>query len=59
MTIKKGDYVQWTWNSPGAVGNVIYKVEEVADPLSTTPSGFSSGSPSSLGINLDFVYCIN
>lgn len=52
LNIKKGDYVKWTWSAPGTINDIQYMVMQVASPTSETPSGFSSGTPSSKGIYL-------
>lgn len=55
LTVKVGDYVKWTWNSPALI-STSFKVEQVQDALSDVPIGFSSGDSTSSGWNLNFIY---
>lgn len=48
LTINKGEFVRWTWSAPFA-SSAVYKIEQLDSPASTTPSGFSSGLPTSSG----------
>ena len=53
MTIKTGDFVKWSWSSPSSlIKGLAYKVEEVSDAASITPSGFTSGEPSVTGSDI-------
>ena len=51
MVINNGDIVNWSWSPPGLVNGLTYQVVQVADAASTTSTGFSSGTPTSTGIN--------
>ena len=45
-----GDIVHWDWNSPTGISGINFKVEQVADAVSTLPIGFTSGDPKPSGI---------
>lgn len=39
----------WKWSPPTALASISYKIEQVRDPASTEPSGFTSGTPKPYG----------
>ena len=50
ITVGLGDIVHWDWNSPTGISGINFKVEQVADAVSTLPIGFTSGDPKPSGI---------
>ena len=51
LTIERGDFVQWSWETPDFVNDINHGIIEV-DSLSATTAmegGFSSGTPSRNG----------
>ncbi|XP_053388767.1 fibrocystin-L-like isoform X2 [Mercenaria mercenaria] len=52
ITIKEGDFVQWSWETPSFVNNITHAIIEVDSPSSVTqkPGGFRSGIPSRNGV---------
>lgn len=49
MKIRKGDIVEWKWESPDVLMRLSYKVEQVENHFSTKKVGFSSGNASTRG----------
>jgi hypothetical protein len=56
LKINRGDYVEWSWNSPDILMRLSYKVEQVESFNSTKNIGFTSGKPTSKG---SFVFQFN
>ena len=56
MKINRGDYVEWSWNSPDILMRLSYKVEQVENVNSTKSIGFTSGNRTSKG---SFVFQFN
>jgi hypothetical protein len=53
LTVGLGDIVHWTWTKPTGVTGINFKVEQVEDPVSENPIGFTSGDSTSSGMFLD------
>ena len=51
LTIERGDFVHWRWQTPGFVNDInhaIYEVESISSTVAME-GGFSSGKPSKNG----------
>ena len=46
ITINKGDFVHWSWETPAFVNNIAHAIIEIDSPSATTPKvgGFSSAA---------------
>ncbi|CAF0756351.1 unnamed protein product [Brachionus calyciflorus] len=49
LTIKKEEFVSWSWQPPVTVNGLKFKVEETNSPSDTTGTGFKSGEPTEFG----------